>query len=299
MDKQIKNPYFEDLEIAEHVEMPQKKERTVRKNAFLKEKTVAVVLLFAAFVLIFADSSETRDHQFISRNPSCSIYPVLDGNDLSGTLYFAHSDTVVKAKYSVYETTQNRLLFEDDIPLDAVKSGRFYIPPQSFFNDYFEHFTEYSGFEGKGDYHQEIRVSIEYDVGNNSIQRKSLSAVPASVSLYWIKQAGKDHGSALVKDGYITEILHASETSDKVRECFIDQPERVLKTDTVSAHILLDGKELEEKAFTEKLNGGVVVIRIPVPEGMSADKTHSVDIYLTQYIREFKKGVEFLYTDIY
>ena len=61
----------------------------------------------------------------------------------------------------------------------------------------------------------------------------------------------------------------------------------------------MDGQPVIEKPYSEKVNSRLLVVRIPIPEGMSEDGTHNLQIYVTQYISGFRKSMEFLVEDTF
>jgi len=288
-----------DLKQAWYAFVPSSGSRQNRNKRSGIFKYISGVLVLAFFISAFFFPPKDNPNKIDRKAPDCDIYPITTEKDISGVIRFFETDKIVSAKYSVWEKTQGRMLYAAALSKEDIDSGNFTIPTMSFWDDYVVHFTEYTGFGKKGDYKQEVRVTLNYDPGNGEIKTKAFASDPVEASICWMQMATKNHGSRLVMDGYITEIIHSMHLTNDVRECYVEQPERVRKSDIISVRVTIDGKPVPQKPHIEKVSTGLTVVRVAVPEGMEKDGTHTIEIYLTQYITEFKEALEFLTIDTY
>ena len=269
-----------------------------------KKRTALFRALALVFVLIFFISAHfypvrANTIGLIRKIPGCRVYPIIYERDFTGVITFPEPEYVVGAKYAVWENTLERKLFEEEIPKEIIDTGSYTIPTMSFWDDYMEHRSEYAGFEAKGNYKQVIWVTLYYETGTGEIKSRSFTADTVEAPLCWMQQATRKNGRVLMSDGYVTEIVHTMHLDSDVRECLIEQPGKVMRSDIISVRVLIDGQEPAEKPIAEKPARGLFVIRIPIPEGHKKDGSHTVEIYTTQYITGFKKSVEFMSTDTY
>ncbi len=282
------------LSLQLHQKDPAKRRRRVKKIY-----TMALLSVFVFFIVAVARYSPPKAENLRNDPPKCEIFPILTSNHISGAVNFTNTDKILNAKLSVWETTQERLLYSEDLSEEAIRTGNYTFPDLNFYDDYIVHFEEYSGFEEKGDYKQEIRVNLRYDSGSEGIKSRTFTQQPMEAYLCWLQKANKKHGSALVKEGYITEIVHTPLEAARISDCYIEQAERVHKIDSISVRVTVDGQPVIEKPYSEKVNSRLLVVRIPIPEGMSEDGTHNLQIYVTQYISGFRKSMEFLVEDTF
>ena len=290
----------EDIKQAWYAFAPYVGVRQHRRSRPEVVRLLASLLVFVFFLAAYIYPSKSNDGpSFGHRVPECEVYPVLDDRNLTGVITFSETENLIDAKYSVWEKTKERMIYEAEIPMERIEQGSYTIPSMSFWDDYAAHFTEYTGFEEKGDYLEEVRVDLRYEASNGEIRVRTYSQVPASASLCWMQKASKTHGALLVEDGFITEIIHTSHLRNRIRECFVEQPERINRSGIISVRVLVDGQELSKKPKSEKMFTIVNVVRIPIPDGHLQDGSHNMEIYVTQYIDGFKKPIEFLINDTY
>ena len=269
------------------------------KRVRLKVSAFVAVAVFLCFLSALSKTYAPKAEMSRNDPPRCEVYPITTSKNITGSLRFTNPERIISAKLYIYEATQNRLLYEEELPEEVYMSGSYTIPEMSFYSDYVKHFEEYTGFGKKGDYQQEMKVKLTYDTGNEGIKARTFSNLSTEDSLYKVQKASKKHGSLLVTPGYITEILHTPENAVRISECFVEQPDRVRRDGQVSVRVTIDGQELKTKPHAEKINYTLFVVRIPIPEGMTEDKSHTIEIYITQYIDGFRKGLEFLTIDTF
>ena len=264
-----------------------------RKRAVKMLSTLAAAAVFLCFLMAVRTVSPPKPEVLRNEPPKCEVLPIISYNDIGGVLYFTNAEKIESATMYVREKTQQRVLYEEELPIDEIRSGSYTIPTMSFFHDYAVHFEEYTGYEGKGDYNQEILVRISYDSGNEGIKTRTFSRDPVEAYLCWLQKASRSHGAKLVQPGYITEIVHTPAKGVKVAQCLIEQPDLVRRVDTISVRVTIDGETLKNRPHSELVHNGLMIVRIPIPEGMAEDGSHTIEIYVTQYILGFKKTIEF------
>ena len=269
----------------------------VKRSAAFRLLTSLLVLAVFITAAVYPPAPNERDS--LRKAPTCEIYPITNGKDLTGVINFTQVARIESAKYAVWESTQERMLYEEEIPKERIEEGSFTIPTVSFWDDYVVHFTDYSGFGEKGDYNQQVRVSLRYYSTGGELKLRTFVADTVEASPCWMQMASKKHGALLVREGYITEIFHTAQVRERIRECYIDQPGRVTRGDIISVRVKIDGKAPAKSLETDKVGHGLMIVRIPVPEGMEQDGTHKIEIYVTQYISGFKRSLEFLTIDSY
>ena len=291
--------FFRGFELKEKVREKSNIASPFKRN---KKRTVCTSIAVALFLCLLVVLNSTHaPSEDADRNTStkCEVYPITTAQDICGVLRFTNTGRIKGATLYVYEKTQDRLLYEEELDLEAVRSGSYTVPTMSFHDDYVMHFEEYTGFGAKGDYLQEMRVKLSYETEKGDLKSRTFTGEPVEAYLCWIQQASKNHGSSLMKEGFITEVIHTPSEATRITDCFIEQPERVRRNDHLSVRVTMDGKPLAEKAVAEKINAGLFVVRIPVPEGVSQDGSHTLEIYVTQYVNGFRKSLEFLTTDTF
>ena len=289
----------EELKQAWYAFAPSSVKAQKRMKKSVAFRILASVLVLALFVSAAVYPPKANEHGVVRRAPSCQAYPITNGKDFTGVIYFSESDKIVSAKYAVWEATKERQLYEEEIPKEWIDAGEFTIPVTSFWDDYVVNFTDYTGFGTKGDYNQQLRVTLRYLSANGEMKLRTFVADPIEASPCWMQQASKKHGALLVKEGYVTEIFHTAQVRDRIRECFIEQPGRVTRSDVISVRVRIDGKDFIRNLETDKVGHGLMIVRIPIPNGHEQDGTHVVEIYVTQYIQGFNKAIEFVTIDRY
>lgn len=289
----------EELKQAWYAFAPASGNGTVRVKRSVAFRLLTSLLVFAVFITAAVYPPSPNERASNWKAPTCTAYPITNGKDFTGVITFAEPAKIVSAKYAVWEATKERMLFEEEIPKERIDEGAFTIPTVSFWDDYVVNFTDYTGFGTKGDYNQQLRVTLRYYSSNGELKLRTFVADSVEASPCWMQQASKKHGALLVKEGYITEIFHTAQVRERIRECYIEQPGRVTRGDVISVRVRIDGKTLTRNLETDKVGHGLVIVRIPVPEGYEQDGTHKVEIYVTQYISGFKKALEFLTVDTY
>ena len=293
------NQEHEELKQAWYAFAPALRNGQVRVKRSVAFRLLTSVLVLAVFITAAIYPPAANEKAALRKAPTCEIYPITNGKDITGVINFTQVSRIESAKYAVWEATQERMLYEEEIPKERIADGSFTIPTVSFWDDYVVHFTDYTGFGTKGDYNQQVRVSLRYYSSSGELKLRTFVADPVEASPCWMQMASKKHGALLVKEGYITEIFHTAQVRERIRECYIDQPGRVTRGDIISVRVKIDGKTPAGSLETDKVGHGLVIVRIPVPAGMEQDGTHKIDIYVTQYIGGFKRSLEFLTTDIY
>ena len=301
MKKTELNTDCEEFNIQNHEFVPPEENRSESRRILPKGKAFAAAALLTV-LLIFsalpgADSPPKTNVRY--KAPKCRIYPVRMEYELTGMAHLTNADHLTKAVLSVWEKTQNRQIYEEELPVEDMHNGNLYFPLWNLRSDFMEHREEYTGFEGKGDYKQQVRLSITYETGKGETKTVVYAADPAANDLCWLKQASKKHGALFVKEGYITEIIHTAQLGSDIDACYIEEPGKVTKPSRISIRVTIDGEEPDQKPYIENPRGNIYVLNIPVPEGVSADKSHRINIYITQYIFEYGRAIELLHTDEY
>lgn len=260
---------------------------------------LAGILVLAFFLAAYIHPPKVNPKSANRGAPECEVYPITIERDITGVIYFPEPERITSVTYAIYEKTLERLLFEEEVPMEMIERGSYTIPQMSFWDDYVVNFTDYTGFETKGDYKQQVRVSVHYRSADDVIRVRTYTADPVEAELCWMQQASRKHGSSLLKEGYITEIIHSYHMGNRLRDCYVGQSERVRKDDVISVNIYIDGKPANSGADSEKVSVGLNVLRIPIPKGMEQDGTHTIEIYMTHYVLELRKALDFYIKDTF
>ncbi|MBQ6430697.1 MAG: hypothetical protein IJJ99_02310 [Oscillospiraceae bacterium] len=224
--------------------------------------------------------------------PVIELYPITVASELYGVVTIPEPERVLGLTISVWETTQERELFEIEVPEGKYKNGSLPLLEWCFWDDYKEHADEYEGsmLDG-GNYRQQLRAEVSYDAGDGTRKTFEYVADPVEDPFFWLRL--QEPGDEAYAPDSVTIIIDSFMPEEDAKTVLVNEPDKVTDSSTYSVRAEIDHKPVEG-VFVEYVSG-TPVVHIPIPEGTERKAGHIFQLYLTKYVEGFGKALEFFY----
>lgn len=235
--------------------------------------------------------------------PHIELYPITMASEFTGVISVSEPERVLGMTVSVWETTQERMLTELEIPDVKYKTGVVPLPEWSFWDDYMEHEAEYDGsmLDG-GNYRQQLRAQVSYDVGNGEIKTCEFTADPVEDrSFYWLWPAEEYdslNGTSVARPDCVSVLLMTESMDGEAPAVTVlaNEPDKVTDTSVYSVRAEIEGEPVEG-VFITTVNG-LPVVNIPIPAGVERQAWNIYQLYITKYVDGYGKAIEFIYENV-